>query len=318
MARFAARRLAAAVLVVFLGSLVVFFGVRALPGDPALALSGEDRDPASLAAIRHQFGLDQPVPVQFAKYVDNALHGNLGRSARNGIGVGHIILQRLPVTLELSLLAIVLAVLVGIPLGILAAVRRGGLTDSVSSVFGLVGLSIPNFWLGLLLILGLSVDLHVLPASGYVPFTSSPVENLRRMILPAVVLGVQLSAVLMRQMRSAMLESLSADYVRTARAKGLAEWQVIGVHALRNSLVTVVTVLGLQLGALISGAVITEQIFVIPGFGKLLVDSVFSRDYPVVQGAVLVTVVGYVLVNLLVDLSYSYLNPRIRIAGGPA
>lgn len=307
MARFAARRLAAAVLVVFLGSLVVFFGVRALPGDPA-----------SLAAIRHQFGLDQPVPVQFAKYVDNALHGNLGRSARNGIGVGHIILQRLPVTLELSLLAIVLAVLVGIPLGILAAVRRGGLTDSVSSVFGLVGLSIPNFWLGLLLILGLSVDLHVLPASGYVPFTSSPVENLRRMILPAVVLGVQLSAVLMRQMRSAMLESLSADYVRTARAKGLAEWQVIGVHALRNSLVTVVTVLGLQLGALISGAVITEQIFVIPGFGKLLVDSVFSRDYPVVQGAVLVTVVGYVLVNLLVDLSYSYLNPRIRIAGGPA
>ncbi len=318
MARFALRRLGAAALVVFLGSLVVFLGVRALPGDPALALSGEDRDPVALAAIRHQFGLDQPVPVQFVKYVDNALQGNLGQSARNGLGVGRIIVERLPVTLELSLLAILVAVAVGLPLGIFAAVRRGGVLDSISSVFGLVGLSIPNFWLGLLLILGLTVQIHVLPASGFVSFFSDPVENLRHLILPASVLGVQLAAVLMRQMRSAMLESLSADYVRTARAKGLSERQVIGVHALRNSLVTVVTVLGLQLGALISGAVITEQIFVIPGFGKLLVDSVFSRDYPVVQGAVLVAVIGYVAVNLLVDLTYSYLNPRIRVAGGAA
>ena len=318
MARFALRRLGAAALVVFLGSLVVFLGVRALPGDPALALSGEDRDPVALAAIRHQFGLDQPVPLQFVKYVGNALQGNLGQSARNGLGVGRIIVERLPVTLELSLLAILVAVAVGLPLGIFAAVRRGGVLDSISSVFGLVGLSIPNFWLGLLLILGLTVQIHVLPASGFVSFFSDPVENLRHLILPASVLGVQLAAVLMRQMRSAMLESLSADYVRTARAKGLSERQVIGVHALRNSLVTVVTVLGLQLGALISGAVITEQIFVIPGFGKLLVDSVFSRDYPVVQGAVLVAVIGYVAVNLLVDLTYSYLNPRIRVAGGAA
>ncbi len=318
MARFALRRLSAAALVVFLGSLVVFLGVRALPGDPALALSGEDRDPVALAAIRHQFGLDQPVPLQFVKYVGNALQGNLGQSARNGLGVGRIIVERLPVTLELSLLAILVAVAVGLPLGIFAAVRRGGVLDSISSVFGLVGLSIPNFWLGLLLILGLTVQIHVLPASGFVSFFSDPVENLRHLILPASVLGVQLAAVLMRQMRSAMLESLSADYVRTARAKGLSERQVIGVHALRNSLVTVVTVLGLQLGALISGAVITEQIFVIPGFGKLLVDSVFSRDYPVVQGAVLVAVIGYVAVNLLVDLTYSYLNPRIRVAGGAA
>jgi len=318
MARFALRRLGAAALVVFLGSLVVFLGVRALPGDPALALSGEDRDPVALAAIRYQFGLDQPVPVQFVRYVGNALQGNLGQSARNGLGVGRIIVERLPVTLELSLLAVLVAVAVGLPLGIFAAVRRGGVLDSISSVFGLVGLSIPNFWLGLLLILGLTVQIHVLPASGFVSFFSDPVENLRHLILPASVLGVQLAAVLMRQMRSAMLESLSADYVRTARAKGLSERQVIGVHALRNSLVTVVTVLGLQLGALISGAVITEQIFVIPGFGKLLVDSVFSRDYPVVQGAVLVAVIGYVAVNLLVDLTYSYLNPRIRVAGGAA
>jgi len=315
---FAARRFGAALLVILLASFVVFLGIRALPGDAALALSGEDRDPVSMAALRHKFGLDEPVPVQFFKYVDNALQGNLGTSARNGISVGRIILERLPVTLELTFLAILIAVLVGIPLGIMAAVHRGKIFDSISSVFGLVGLSVPNFWLGLLLILALAVNLDLLPASGYVAFTTDPIENLRRMILPAIVLGVQLSAVLMRQMRSAMLESLSADYVRTARAKGLSEWQVIGVHALRNSLVTVVTVLGLQFGALISGAVITEQIFVIPGFGKLLVDSVFSRDYPVVQGAVLVAVVGYVLVNLLVDLTYSYLNPRIRISGGSA
>lgn len=315
MASFALRRLGAAVLVILIGTMVVFLGVRALPGDPALALSGEDRDPVALAQIRHQFGLDQSIPVQFGHYLANAAHGNLGRSARNGIEVSTIIVQRLPVTLELSVLAVLIAVLVGLPLGILAAVRRGGLADSVSSIFGLVGLSVPHFWLGLLLILGISVDLHWLPASGFVSLPSNPVENIRRMILPAVVLGTGLAAVLMRQMRSAMLESLSADYVRTARAKGLAEWQVIGIHAVRNSLVTVVTVLGLQLGALISGAVITEQIFVIPGFGKLLVDSVFSRDYSVVQGAVLITVIGYVVVNLLVDLSYSWLNPKIRVSG---
>jgi len=314
-ASFALRRLGAAVLVILIGTMVVFLGVRALPGDPALALSGEDRDPVALAQIRHQFGLDQSIPVQFGHYLANAAHGNLGRSARNGIEVSTIIVQRLPVTLELSVLAVLIAVLVGLPLGILAAVRRGGLADSVSSIFGLVGLSVPHFWLGLLLILGVSVDLHWLPASGFVSLPSNPVENIRRMILPAVVLGTGLAAVLMRQMRSAMLESLSADYVRTARAKGLAEWQVIGIHAVRNSLVTVVTVLGLQLGALISGAVITEQIFVIPGFGKLLVDSVFSRDYSVVQGAVLITVIGYVVVNLLVDLSYSWLNPKIRVSG---
>jgi len=314
-ASFALRRLGAAVLVILIGTMVVFLGVRALPGDPALALSGEDRDPVALAQIRHQFGLDQSIPVQFGHYLANAAHGNLGRSARNGIEVSTIIVQRLPVTLELSVLAVLIAVLVGLPLGILAAVRRGGLADSVSSIFGLVGLSVPHFWLGLLLILGISVDLHWLPASGFVSLPSNPVENIRRMILPAVVLGTGLAAVLMRQMRSAMLESLSADYVRTARAKGLAEWQVIGIHAVRNSLVTVVTVLGLQLGALISGAVITEQIFVIPGFGKLLVDSVFSRDYSVVQGAVLITVIGYVVVNLLVDLSYSWLNPKIRVSG---
>jgi peptide/nickel transport system permease protein len=302
--------------VLLLASIVVFAGVRALPGDAALALAGEERDPVALEQIREKYGLDDPVPVQYVRYLGNSLQGDLGFSTRTGLDVTDIILQRLPVTLELALLSLAVGLLIGIPTGILAALRRGTWIDNASNAFGLLGLSIPNFWLGLVLILVVSVQLGLLPASGYVPFLDDPLANLQRMLLPAIVLGTGLSAVLMRQMRSAMLETMSADYVRTARSKGLSERQVVLVHALRNSLVTVVTVLGLQLGALISGAVITEQIFVIPGFGRLIVDGVFTRDYPVIQGVALVTVFGYVFVNLLVDLTYSFLNPRIRVSGG--
>lgn len=307
------RRTGASLLTLLLASIVVFLGIRALPGDEALALAGEERSPAVLAQIRAQYGLDKPLPVQYLAYLKQSLRGDLGRSARTGISVARTIGQRLPVTLELAVLAVVLGVAIGIPAGIVSALRRGRAPDYAANAFALVGLSVPHFWLGLLLVLGLAVNLHLLPASGYVPFFQDPVENLRRMLLPAVVLGTGLSAVLMRQMRSSMLESLTADYVRTARSKGLAEWRVVGVHALRNSLITVVTVLGLQLGALISGAVISEQIFVIPGFGKLIVDAVFQRDYATIQGVTLVTVTGYVLVNLVVDLTYSWLNPRIRV-----
>jgi peptide/nickel transport system permease protein len=310
------RRLGTSALVLLIASIVVFVGVRALPGDAALALAGEERDPVALEQIREKYGLNDPVPVQYVRYVGNSLQGDLGFSTRTGADVSDVIVDRLPVTLELALLSLLVAVLIGIPAGILAALRRGSWIDNVSNGFGLLGLSIPNFWLGLVLILVVSVQFGLLPASGFVPFLESPVENLERMILPAIVLGTGLSAVLMRQMRSAMLETISADYIRTARSKGLSEREVVLVHALRNSLVTVVTVLGLQLGALISGAVITEQIFVIPGFGKLIVDGVFTRDYPVIQGVALVVVFGYVVVNLLVDLSYSFLNPRIRVAGG--
>jgi peptide/nickel transport system permease protein len=310
------RRLGTSALVLLLASIVVFVGVRALPGDAALALAGEERDPVALEQIREKYGLNDPVPVQYLRYVGNSLQGDLGFSTRTGADVSEVILDRLPITLELALLSLLVAVLIGIPTGILAALRRGSWIDNVSNGFGLLGLSIPNFWLGLVLILVLAVQLGVLPASGYVPFFEDPVENLKRMILPAIVLGTGLSAVLMRQMRSAMLETISSDYIRTARSKGLPERQVVLVHALRNSLVTVVTVLGLQLGALISGAVVTEQIFVIPGFGRLIVDGVFTRDYPVIQGVALVTVFGYIVVNLLVDLSYSFLNPRIRVGGG--
>lgn len=318
MSSFLLRRAGASLVVLLLASLVVFVGVRSLPGDAALALAGEERDPVALTQIREKYGLDQPVPVQYAHYVGNAVQGDLGFSTRSGASVGQLVRDRLPVTLELAVLALAVGVCVGLPLGILAALRRGTVLDHLSNGLGLLGLSIPNFWLGLLLILGVSVQLGWLPASGYVPFTQDPVANVQRMVMPALVLGVGLAAVLMRQMRSAMLESLSADYIRTARSKGLSERSVVLSHALRNSLTTVVTVLGLQLGALISGAVITEQIFVIPGFGKLLVDAVFQRDYPIVQGAALVTVVGYIVVNLAVDLSYSVLNPRVRVSGAAA
>jgi peptide/nickel transport system permease protein len=212
-------------------------------------------------------------------------------------------------------LALFIALAVGVPIGILAAVRRGSFADYVAGTTALAGLSVPHFWLGILFILAFAVNLEWLPASGFVPLTD-PLGNLEHMIMPATVLGITLAAVVMRQMRSAMLDSLGADYVRTARAKGMSEQRVVGMHALRNSLITVVTVVALQLGTLISGAVITEQIFIVPGIGKLTIDSVFSRDYPTLQGVVLITATGYILANLLADIGYSLLNPRIRVAGG--
>jgi peptide/nickel transport system permease protein len=315
MAPFILRRLGSAAIVLFLGSVLVFLGVRALPGDPAVVLAGNEASSSAIAAIRHDYGLDKPLPVQYGLWAGKALRGDFGRSTQDLIPVGHILGQRLPVTIELSLLAMIVAVGVGVTAGIVAATRRGRFADYVATGFGLVGLSVPHFWLGILGILLFSVQLHWLPASGYVPFTGDPGGNLERMLLPALVLGTGFAAVLMRQTRSAMLDSLSADYVRTARSKGLPERSVVGVHALRNSLTTVVTVLGLQLGALISGAVVTEQIFVIPGFGKLTVDAVQTRNYPVIQAVVLVTVAGYIVVNLLVDIAYALLNPRVRLTG---
>jgi peptide/nickel transport system permease protein len=312
---FLLRRAGAALIVIFLASILVFAGVRALPGDPALALGGEDRDPAVLEHIRHKYGLDEPVPVQYAKWAWLAVQGDLGIDSRQ-LPVAHTIVTRLPITLELAGLSILFGSVLGVLAGVIAAVRRGKPSDHASTMLALVGLSLPHFWLGLLLIIFFAVNLGWLPAGGYVPLREDPIENLRHMLLPAFVLGSGLSAVLMRQMRSAMLDSLSADYVRTARAKGLSELRVVGVHAVRNSLITVTTVIGLQLGMLISGAVITEQIFGIAGFGRLTVDAVNQRDYALIQGVVIVAAAGYVVVNLAVDVVYSLLNPRIRVAGG--
>jgi peptide/nickel transport system permease protein len=315
---FVLRRVGASLIALWLATIVVFIGIRALPGDPALALAGEERDERALAEIREKYGLDQPVPVQYVRWIGNALRGDLGKSVRTGLAVTPMVGSRVPITLELAALSILVAVLLGVPTGVLAAVRRGSVLDYAANAIGLFGLSVPNFWLGLLLIVAFAINLQWLPASGFVPFVEDPVGNIARMILPAFVLGSGFAAVVMRQMRSAMLTTLDSDYIRTARAKGLSEWSVVGNHALRNSLITVVTVVGLQLGVLISGAVVTEQIFVIPGFGKLIVDAVFQRDYPVIQGVVLVSATGYIVANLLVDLLYSLLNPRIRVTGAAA
>jgi peptide/nickel transport system permease protein len=316
MGGFLLRKAGAALIVLFLASVLVFAGVRALPGDPALALGAEARDPEVLKAIREKYGLDEPVPVQYVKWVGNALQGDLGVDSRQ-LPVAETIVSRIPITLELAGLSILIGMLIGIPAGMIAAVRRGKASDYASTSVALVGLSLPNFWFGLMLIIVFAVQLNWLPAGGYVPFSEDPIANLEHLLLPAIVLGTGLSAVLMRQMRSSMLDSLSADYVRTARAKGLSEWRVIGVHAFRNSLITVTTVIGLQLGALISGAVITETIFGIAGFGRLTVDAVNQRDYALLQGVVLVAAAGYVIVNLAVDIAYSLLNPRIRVSGRP-
>jgi peptide/nickel transport system permease protein len=314
MGGFLLRKAGAALIVVFCSSVVVFAGVRALPGDPAVALSGENRDPAVLAAVRQKYGLDHPLPEQYVKWVWHAVQGDLGVDSRD-LPVAHTIVTRIPITLELALLSVFLGVLIGLSSGVIAAVKRGKASDHAATTFALVGLSLPHFWLGLMMIILFAVNLGWLPSSGYVSFGSNPVQNLEHMVMPAVVLGTGLSAVLMRQMRSSMLASLGADYVRTARAKGLSEASVIGKHALRNSLITVTTVVGLQLGALISGAVITEQIFVIPGFGRLTLEAINQRDYTLLQGVVLVAATGYVVVNLLVDVVYSLLNPRIRVTG---
>jgi peptide/nickel transport system permease protein len=303
------------VVTLILATIVVFVGVRALPGDPALALAGEDRDPESLRAIREQYGLDDSLLVQFWRFVSHAARGDLGQSIRTGEPVRSMIATALPVTIELSMLAILIASVIGVGAGIVAAVRRGRPAEWAANGLALLGLSVPNFWLGLMAILYLSVALGLFPASGFVPFFTNPVDNLHHLILPAVILGTGLAAVIMRQTRSSMLDALSADYIRTAEAKGLSPRAVIGRHALRNSLIVVVTIVGLQLGALISGAVVTERIFALPGFGKLTVDAVFQRDYPVIQAVVLVTATAYIVINLLVDLLYSVIDPRIRVRG---
>ncbi|MDT0547594.1 ABC transporter permease [Streptomyces sp. NPDC021354] len=315
MPRYLLRRVGESLITLFLVSVVVFAGVRALPGDTATALAGEEATPEAIAGIRRAYGLDDNIVIQYLRYVRHAVTGDLGTSSRTGLPVLDSVLDALPVTLELSALALLLAVLVGVSAGVVAAVRRGRPEEWLVNALALLGLSIPAFWLGIVLILTFAIAVPVFSASGFVPFGVDPVENLRHMVLPAIVLGSGLAAVVMRQTRAAMLGSLSADYIRTARAKGLSRRQVIGSHALRNSLVTVVTVLGLQLGHLISGAVVTEQIFVLPGFGKLTIDAVFSRDYAMVQGVVLFTSAAYILVNLLVDLAYSLIDPRIRLGG---
>ncbi|PYN43242.1 MAG: peptide ABC transporter [Candidatus Rokuibacteriota bacterium] len=298
--------------------MIVFTGVRMIPGDPARVIAGTDADAAGIEEVREKYGLRDPIPFQYLRWVGLALRGDLGQSIRTHESVVKTVTTKLPITIELAFLSLLIAVGIAIPTGVLAAVRRNTLWDVLASSGSLCGVSIPNFWLGIMLILFFSVRLGWLPASGFVPLWESPLANLQRMLMPSFVLGTALAAVLMRQTRNSMIEVMSADYIRTAYSKGLAGRVVVFRHAIRNSLIPVVTILGLQMGALMSGAVVTEQIFVVPGFGRLIVESVFTRDYPLVQGVVLLTASSYVLINLLVDVSYSLLDPRIRVKGSAA
>lgn len=312
MLSFIGRRLLIAIPTIFVISVFVFLLQKMLPGDPVLALAGEERDPETLAALRDLYRLNDPLLVQYAHWVGNALRGDLGISLRTNQPVTDLMLAKLPVTFQLAVMALIFAVGIGIPMGILSAVRKGTWLDYIANFVALSGLSIPNFWLGILLILLVSVNLGWLPASGYMAFSVDPVRSIETMLMPAFVLGTALAAALMRHTRSAMLTVLKSDYVRTARAKGLRERIVIRKHALRNALVPVVTVSALLFGELLAGAVLTEQIFSIPGFGKLIVDAVFNRDYAVVQGVVLVTSIGFIFMNILADTLYIVLNPRLR------
>ncbi|MCE0491715.1 ABC transporter permease [Pantoea sp. Mb-10] len=306
------KRLLLAIPTLLLVSIMVFALQKLLPGDPVLAMAGEERDPAVIAQLRAEYHLDDPLPTQYLAWVGNALHGDLGMSLRTKTPVTSLIASKLPVTLELSLLAMLIALAIGISMGIVAAVRKDSWIDHTTNVVALSGISVPHFWLGILLIMLFSVHLRWLPASGFVPLSEDVMQNLKTLLLPALVLGSGLAATLMRHTRAAMIGVLQADYIRTARAKGLLPPRVVLKHALRNALMPIVTLTTLLFGELLGGAVLTEQVFTLPGFGKMIVDAVFNRDYAVVQGVVLVVAIGFLLLNLLADVLYVLINPKMR------
>jgi peptide/nickel transport system permease protein len=308
------RRLVVAIPTLFLVMVFVFILQRMLPGDPLLVMAGEERDPEMLERLRRLYGFDRSIVVQFVVWLREIATGNFGVSLRTGTPVTELIRQTLPVTMQLAVASLIIALVIGIPMGVLSAVKKGTWLDYVASAVSLSGLSIPNFWLGIILILFVSVNLRWLPASGFVSVFVDPVEAFRTTIMPAFVLGSGLAATLMRHTRSAMLEVLRLDYIRTARAKGLLEPAVVFRHALRNALVPIVTLSTLLFGQLLAGAVLTEQVFTIPGFGKLIVDAVFNRDYGVVQGVVLCTAIAFIVMNLVADVLYILINPRLRTA----
>ena len=309
---FLLKRLSAIIPTLFFVSVLIFGLQQLLPGDPAIAMAGEDHDPNAVAYLRAKFHLDEPLPVRYAYWMKGVLRGDLGDSVRIQRPVTELIAEKLPVTLELAALAMVIALTIVVTAGLVSAVYKDTAWDYAANLFALWGISIPNFWLGILLILLFAVHLGWLPASGYVSPFESLHDNLAALIMPAFVLGNAFAAVLMRHTRSAMLQVLSSDYVRTARAKGVPERTVVLRHAFRNALTPVITLGALQLGELLSGAVLTEQVFSIPGFGKLIVDAVFNRDYLVVQGVVLFTATVYIALNLLADIAYFLANPKMR------
>lgn len=293
-------------------SVVVFALTTILPGDPTVTVLGENASQAQRDQLREVLGLDQPIIVQFVRWAGRALTGDLGLSLQTGQPVALMLAQRVPVTIELTILSILLSVLIGIPAGMIAARFRNTWIDLAVGFAALIGVAVPFFWMGILLVRGFSLGLKWLPPSGFTPITSDLAGNLMYMIMPAITVGSTMAALVMRQTRTAMLQVLSQDFIRTARSKGASELRVFFVHGLHNSLLPVITVIGLQTGALLGGAVVTETIFALPGLGSLLVSAIFQRDFAVVQGAVLVVVLFVLVVNLLTDLSYALLDPRIR------
>ena len=312
MARLVLHRLAATVPVLLLVTAGVFALLHLTPGDPIDVMMSESADPSAKAHLRRELGLDRPIAVQYVAWMGRLVQGDLGRSIRNGEPVLENVGRRIRPTLQLAALAMTVSVLIAFPLGIVSAVRRNTAADRAGTTFALLGICMPNFLLALLLIFVFGVTLRWLPISGYVDPLEEGFDGLRSLILPAATLGLALAAVITRTLRSSLVETLAEDYVRTARAKGLSEWNVIVGHGLKNAMIPVVTVLGLQLGTLIGGAVITEYVFALPGVGRLVVDAVFARDYPLVQGVILLIAVAFITSNLLVDLLYGWLDPRIR------
>ena len=306
------RRLAATIPVLLLVTAGVFALIHLTPGDPIDAMMAESVDDSVKRELRRELGLDRPLYLQYASWMGRLLQGDLGRSIRNQEPVIENVGRRIRPSLQLAGLAMAISLLVATPVGILSAARRNSPIDRVGTSFALFGICMPNFLIALLLIFVFGVTLRWLPISGYVDPLEELWDGLRSLALPAITLGPALAAVITRTLRSSMLEALSEDYIRTARAKGLTEGAVVRRHALRNALIPVVTVLGLQLGTLIGGAVITEYVFALPGVGRLVVDAVFARDYPLVQGVVLLIAVGFILSNLAVDLLYGWIDPRIR------
>jgi peptide/nickel transport system permease protein len=316
MRRFIVRRLLTMIPTIFVVSVIAFSILALLPGDPALAILGESqaKDQVAYDALRKELGLDRPVPVRYLDWATKALRGDLGTSTRTNEPVLQGILQRLPATILLSVLAMALALAIAFPLGIVSAVRPNSKTDIVGTILAMSGVAMPGFWLGIVLVFVFAVLLRWLPASGYVPPQDNLGASLRLMIMPAFTLGTGLAAVITRQVRSCLLDVLESDYIRTARAKGLRPQLVIQRHALKNALIPVVTVIGLQTGRLFGGTVVVESIFAIPGVGRLAVDSIYFRDFPMVQGIVLVLALAVLLTNLLTDVLYAYIDPRIKYA----
>jgi peptide/nickel transport system permease protein len=312
--RFLARRLLQMIPVLFFVTLIIFALINLIPGDAARLFLGEEATPEAIAALRHEMGLDRPVYVQYVRWVGRMARGDFGYSFKDHRPVLQTLFQKVPVTAELTVGALIIAWTVAIPAGVLAAWRQRTAVDYGASAAALGGLSIPNFWLGIMLIYLFAVHLRWLPASGFVPITENLGRNLRALIMPAFNLGIVLAAVVMRQLRSSMLEVLSADFVRTAKAKGLGQIVVLVRHALRNAVIPVITVMGIQLGTLLGGAVITETIFAVPGLGQLAVNSIYGRDYPMLEGVVIASAVAILAVNLFVDIVYSLIDPRIKLA----